>query len=162
MSGVGARKHHRSIVGGNAMKPSPALLHTLSLTEEQLLTYLDMPEPGPPADAVNRKHTRSPYRVDDGIIVELLNQSYPQDCARVAPRDLSAGGIGFLHRGSLPGGTPVAVHFPLCEGRMHSATGRVVRCFGLTKDVYDVGVAFDKPIDLESILAVRHQLDVDS
>jgi hypothetical protein len=72
--------------------------------------------------------------------------------ARVAPRDLSAGGIGFLHRGSLPGGTPVAVHFPLGEGRMLSATGRVVRYFGLTKDVYDVGVTFDKPLDLQIIM----------
>lgn len=135
------------------MKPSPSLLHTLDLTEDELLALLDRPPHGAREWAARQAHPRCPYRIDDGIVVEVLDRGQTQDCARVAPRDLSAGGIGFLHRGTLPGATRVAVLLPLTAGRTHPVTGKVVRCFGVDKDVYDVGVAFDAPVDLQPILA---------
>ncbi len=132
-----------------------SLLHTLDLTETELQALLDESTHRPTDDAAaQRKHPRSAYRVSDGIVVEFVDRGAMQDCARVAPRDISSGGIGVLHRGCLEGGTPVAVFLPISQtGSAHLVSGRVVRCFCLTKDVYDVGVAFEEPIDITPILA---------
>jgi hypothetical protein len=134
------------------MKPSHALLYTLNLTAEQLVALLDEPMYGPPFDRAKREHPRSPYRIGEGIVVEVRAGGAPRDYARVATRDLSASGIGFLHLGALPGGTPVVVHLPGGEIRERAVAGRVVRCFGLTGNLYDVGVAFDNLVNIKPIL----------
>ncbi|MCA9250644.1 MAG: PilZ domain-containing protein [Phycisphaerales bacterium] len=136
------------------MGHSPSLLNTLNLTEEQLTAYLNQHPPGPSDERSNRKFPRFAYRMEDGIVLELLSSSSPDECSRVAPRDLSVGGIGFLHRGALPGGTPVAIELRNKSSHPTRVTGRVVQCFGLTSDTYDIGVAFDQPIDINPFMAV--------
>jgi hypothetical protein len=134
------------------MKLSKGLIETLDLTEHELQVLLQRVDDHPD-ETSNRQYLRTPYHVRDGVIVEIVEEDGPQSCARVAPRDISAGGIGLLHRGPLSGGTNVALHLPASDKQLRLVHGQVVRCFGLIKDVYDVGVAFNEKVDVEQILA---------
>ena len=67
-------------------------------------------------------------------------------------RNVSSGGLGFLHGGFIDPGTrcTVAMVSPFDHGVI--ASGRIAWCRPIEMDVYDAGVEFDKPIDLEPFL----------
>lgn len=137
------------------MVHTPSLLSTLNLSDDELERFLDRNPPGPPDEITKRRHQRDRYRVANGIVIEMLSRRTAQECARVCPRDISSSGIGFIHRGPIACGTPVSVELPLRVNSTYIISGRVVRCFGLTADAYDVGVAFDELIECGPILAAN-------
>lgn len=133
------------------MNSAASLLRTLGLTEDQLQRLLDG-RCGPPDEAAKRRCPRSPYRCSVGVVIEFLDRENPQGCSRVAPYDISACGIGFLHRGPIPAGTPLTVDLSASTPAANSLPGRVIRCLRLYEEICDVGVAFDQPMDFELIL----------
>lgn len=123
----------------------------LLLSSEELQALLNRPDD---ADGIRqRAHERIPYRLREGIEIDLLDKHGRATRARVAPRDISRGGIGVLHHGAIAGGTRVIVLLPSSAGDTISVGGRVVCCFGLAGEVYDIGIAFDVELKIEPILA---------
>ncbi|HRW60305.1 MAG TPA: PilZ domain-containing protein [Defluviicoccus sp.] len=134
------------------MKPSPSLLKALELTETQLLTLLIRPDVKPPGGTDKRRHVRSPLHFGEEAVLEYVNQPTPLDRAMVVPRDISVGGLGFLHIGPLPKDKPVALHLPAAGGRTVPLRGRVARCFRLTDRIFGIGVELEESADVELIL----------
>jgi len=66
---------------------------------------------------------------------------------RVSAKDLSATGLGFMHRGFLYDNTKCEVHLPSLLGEPEVVVGRVVRCVHREGSMHEVGLKFDKPID---------------
>jgi hypothetical protein len=134
------------------MNASDTMLQHLGLSAEELRT-LARRRSTEPDETSHRKHPRTPYTLPHGVIAELLEPTELPDLLRMFPQDLSAGGMGVLLRGWLGGGTPLAVCLPKSATDLFRVKGRVVRCFALTGDVYDIGIEFENQIEHEPLLA---------
>lgn len=71
---------------------------------------------------------------------------------RVACRNLSCGGIGLLHRSFVHPGTRAHVRLPHCRKGHIDVPGVVVRCLHRTGVVHELGLAFEKAIDIQEIV----------
>jgi CheY-like chemotaxis protein len=72
----------------------------------------------------------------------------------VTCRDLSAGGLAFLHRGFLHAGTECQIRLPLLTGGEMTVHGQIVQCAHVQKSIHEVGVVFDEAIDPRQFLDV--------
>ena len=93
-----------------------------------------------------REHARLEYRVYD-ILVAIR---YPgQTPARylVTSRNLSAGGMSFLHGGFLHAGTACFVLLTDIEGEHVRVVGTVRSCRHVSKSLHEVGVEFRQKLD---------------
>ena len=72
----------------------------------------------------------------------------------VTCRNLSAGGLAFLHRGFLHAGTECQIRLPLMTGGEMTVHGRIVQCAHVQKSIHEVGVVFDEAIDPRQFLDV--------
>jgi hypothetical protein len=134
------------------MPPDFNLLDILGISQQEFHWVIDRPDNGCPDVTSDWKYPRHPYRVEEGIVIEIPGLEDSHACTRVAPRDISTGGINVLHHGSLRGGLAVQLEFPSTAGSPISVPGRVVRCFGLLREVYEIGIMFDVPVDIAAIL----------
>jgi hypothetical protein len=134
------------------MTANIALLEVLGISQQEFQWIMDRPNDESPDVTSDWKYPRHRFRIAEGIVIHYARPEDPHACVRVAPRDISCSGATVLHRGTLRGGTAVRLEFPSEAGLVIPACGRVVRCFGLFKDVYEVGIHFDAPLDLAAIL----------
>jgi len=65
----------------------------------------------------------------------------------VVSRNLSAGGLGFLHGGFVYEGTRCVLEIPTIYGDSRTLTGDVRSCRHISGNVHDIGVRFDEPVD---------------
>lgn len=100
-----------------------------------------------------RSHQRLPYTVSQ-ITVAVMHPGGSLSRFLVACRDLSAGGIAFLHRGFLHNGTECQIDLPTLTGGTREVHGRVVRCGYFKSKIHEVGVAFDEPVDPRQFMEV--------
>ena len=61
-------------------------------------------------------------------------------------RNISAGGLSFLHRSMLHVGTTAAITIPHSNGKSLQRAGRVVRSRHVSGMVYEIGLQFDQPL----------------
>ena len=130
------------------MEFSAALLHTLGLSNGELRAVLDRPESTATVGCCRRRDVRQPFHFSEGIVVDFLERGIARDCARVAPSNISSNGIAFVHRGSLPEGTHIALNVPDSPSSTKEIRGRVVRCSSVGKSVHEIGVVFDATADV--------------
>ena len=117
-------------------------------TISQILDRLDV-EAGDSSSTNLRKSQRYPYRVRS--VLACFPQGETVQSYTVACRNLSRDGIAFLIGQFFYSGTPCGVRLVSEYNRAIVATGRVVRCRYVpgTAGVHEVGVAFERPIDIE-------------
>lgn len=93
-----------------------------------------------------RANTRYPYRKGDlhlvvqqpgGVITRLL----------VSPRNLSSGGIAFLHGGFLYVGSRCTIQLSALAIKPMVVSGEIVNCRHVDGILHEVCVKFDKPIE---------------
>ncbi len=72
-------------------------------------------------------------------------------------RNLSSGGIGFLHGNRLPAGTRCNIVLLQHDGEVVSIPGRVRHCTLVHDTIHEVGIEFDQPIELDSILGAARE-----
>lgn len=65
------------------------------------------------------------------------------------PIDLSSGGVGLLHGKFEYNDTRCTVVIPTLEGDLIKHNAQIVRCHHNQKNVHDVGLKFDTPIQIE-------------
>lgn len=99
-----------------------------------------------------RGQTRYNYHQDAKLICQLSQDLSTPMQIIVRCRNISIGGLGFLHGAYVHPGTRVVLTLISANKQGYRINGTIIRCRHLTKTVHEVGVAFDQTIDLESML----------
>lgn len=97
-----------------------------------------------------RESDRFLYRTGDPVQVRMEHPGGSVAVYLVQPRDLSAGGMGFLHGGYLHPGGRCSVTLTDREGKPVAVTGKVARCRMVKGRTHEVGIAFEERIELGS------------
>ncbi len=107
----------------------------------------------PAADAAGPAERRSP-RVKVAAPLAVCGWDDPMSVLSLKVRDLSAGGVGLLHRERMSLDEQVVVRLPTAGGESLAVLGRVVYWEPLKPDLYAIGVHFDRVVP-EAELAAR-------
>lgn len=99
-----------------------------------------------------RGQQRFAYHQDAKLICQLTQDLSSPMQIIVRCRNISIGGLGFLHGAYVHPGTRVVLTLVSANKQGYRINGTIIRCRHLTKTVHEVGVAFDETIDLESML----------
>ncbi len=102
----------------------------------------------------DRRHqSRVPYQRRAGLMVQMHHPGGTIATYLVRVRDLSSGGIGFLHGSFVYSGTRCAVSLLANDRRTFRVDGTVVRCSHVRKHIHQIGLHFDAPIRLREFVA---------
>ncbi|MEL7472041.1 MAG: PilZ domain-containing protein [Planctomycetota bacterium] len=134
--------------------------NSLGLTQRDLRALLDKldGDPSNPDESrsmvdTGRTYARHNFRLN-AVNVEIMHAEQADTVAstiRVAARNISAGGVGLLHRGFVHLGTQVRVHLPLAKQGLTPVPGGVRRCQHISGVAHELGVQFDENIDLDEV-----------
>jgi hypothetical protein len=122
------------------------LLRLTEVEKRAALELLDrraLAEPG----RASRTAPRHKLVEQDKIIVEF-GQADSLVTAYVVPRDVSEGGVSFLHGVFVYSGTACVTLLRTRDKETMLVPGKVVRCTHVTGRVHEVGVKFDSRIDV--------------
>lgn len=72
----------------------------------------------------------------------------------VVPRNISRGGMAFVHGRFVYPNTPCHAALPRTDGKPHQVEGKVVHCRHVAGIVHEVSVRFDAPINLEDFVVL--------
>lgn len=97
-------------------------------------------------DARQRSAARHSYIASD-VRLTVIHPGGGEVTFIVCTRNLSAGGLSFLHGGFLHRGTEIHASLPALSGSRIAVSGRVVMCRHLQGPVHEVGVEFYEKIN---------------
>ena len=100
-----------------------------------------------------RHHQRLSYQPAAGIVISLGHPGGSQALYLVRPRNISAGGIGFLHGNYLHEGSHCGLALRTIDKRTRTLAGRVAWCRHLRGRVHEVGVSFKQSIDIQQFVS---------
>jgi hypothetical protein len=99
---------------------------------------------------------RFSYQHIPRIVVHLQDGRYGlEDYFIMVPRNISETGIGLLHGQFIYPQTSCTIHHKPLQGKLTGVKGRIVYCRYVLGRVHEVGVQFDEPVDLSTILPVE-------
>lgn len=129
---------------------------TLKLSAGDKLRVLDRLDELEREDAGRERRTqeRYDYRPEGGLTVRIEQPGGSVSTHLVAGRNISTNGLSFLHGGFLHNGTRCTVRLIALNEETVLATGRVSRCRSVHGRVHEVGLKFDRPLELEKFLVV--------
>jgi hypothetical protein len=128
--------------------PESVSITPIKLDDEELDALLDEMDSVEMKPAVNhRRHERVPCRCP-GVLV-IINQQGYQSTFWIPVRDISKGGIAFLHRSMLHKGTPCTIRVRTPGQKWLEVPGKIVRSRYLRNMIYEVGLQFNREIDVE-------------
>jgi hypothetical protein len=102
--------------------------------------------------ATRRNSKRYPYSVPEGLILGIEGAT-----ARfiVRPRDISTGGMSFLHGSFLHIGRACILVLKSISGERVLVSGRIVRARCVRGRVHEIGMQFDTPVDIDDFADAR-------
>lgn len=112
---------------------------------EELLTFLDATTMEVCGEM--RQAERYPYRSRRAIICLQPRDGTTASAFLISTRNLSAGGLAFLHGCYLEPESECATIMYGLDGHWHGIVGVIGRCRQISVMVQEVSVVFDKPID---------------
>lgn len=119
---------------------------SIKLNEEELESFLGwIDTQSCPSDVHRRKHERYAYRCK-GLVVSIDQGNY-QSILTAPIRNISNGGMAFLHRAMVHVGRSCRLQIRTPANRWIHITGKVVRARYVTQGIYEIGVQFDEEID---------------
>jgi CheY-like chemotaxis protein len=86
--------------------------------------------------------------------MEIMQPGGGQTQINVACRNLSRSGLGFLHSSYIHIGTPVALTLSHQNKQQVRVMATVVRCRHVQRHIHDVGVRFEKPINVRDFISM--------
>lgn len=101
-----------------------------------------------------RIYARWPYR-RLAVDLEIQHPGGTVGMLRVASRNLSRGGASLLHCGFLHDKSKCTLHLPAIDGHVRPIPGIIARCTHRGGRVHEVGIRFDKPIDMRTFFDGR-------
>ena len=115
------------------------------LERERLLNALEQPTHRGPTHQ-KRMFQRVTFRQTN---VPITVESYGGSLMRfrVCARNISKGGMGFLHGGFLHPGNPCDVVLTTLDGERQVISGKIAQCRFVTGRLHEVGVKFVHPIN---------------
>ncbi|MBT8486405.1 MAG: response regulator [Phycisphaerales bacterium] len=120
----------------------------------RLLNQLDREEAAQAEATPHIPQRRWEYRRRD-VAVSVEHPAGGVSRFLVCSRNLSDGGISFLHGGFLFEGSHCRVVLPRFDGSAPEVTGRVRRCCHVERFVHDVEIEFDEPIEPQMFVQSR-------
>ncbi|MEM1422686.1 MAG: response regulator [Planctomycetota bacterium] len=96
--------------------------------------------------STKRRHTRWAMQHQKAIVTVKEDNSVTRNLL-VVPRNLSTGGVSFLHGGFLHIGTHCVVTLRTLKGQAIPAKGTVTRCVLRKGGVHEIGVRFETQVD---------------
>jgi hypothetical protein len=131
-------------------RPTPPL-DTLRLPlRERQRVVAAMTNTPRPSDQ-ERRRARVAYNIGEAIIV-MGGDANSGTRFSVAPRNLSAGGMSFLHGQFIHADSPCHCLLPVRGGKRVAVPGTTTRCAHVKGLIHEVSVCFDKPIELGDFL----------
>ena len=76
-------------------------------------------------------------------------------------RNISSGGVSFVHGGFLYPSSQVIVQIPTIWGGIESITGRVINCRLISGQNHEIGIRFDEPADRRRYLTLDGETPLD-
>jgi hypothetical protein len=149
-----------------ASGPTPAVLtqdkswtDLLRISENEIEdVILDIEERERTSTGIHRRESkRNEFRESAVIVTVYPDDSERRHRYRVKTTNISSTGIGFLHGAFLYPGTPCEIQLITLDGRNESVRGDVVRCEFVQRNVHEIGVRFQTPIQVESFLACEQE-----
>lgn len=118
--------------------------------ERELVSFLEEEE----RSSHFRRHPRYRYAKGSGLSIRVYQPGGWISQLIVVPRNISKGGLGFLHGGYVHAGAVCIVKLRRLDGREVIAGGQVVRCCCLCGPVHDIGVSFDRNIEVAEFVEI--------
>lgn len=123
-----------------------------------ILNQLDN-EPTGGRGASRRASKRFPYRMA-AMPVKMQQPGSPNAAHYLVPtRNLSSGGVSFLHGGFVHNGTRILMQPVRQDGMWSDLVGKVVACRYIERGIHEVCVQFDKEIDPSEFCAAAVTYD---
>ena len=117
----------------------------------RLLSRLDASARPSGSDRESRREKRSSYRASD---IALIVQHPGGGVGRflMFSRNLSAGGIGFIHGGFLHPGSECSLLLRRRDGSPMALVGQIAHCRHLSGRHHEIGIQFSEDIDPEEVI----------
>lgn len=134
--------------------------NTLGLGQRELgilLDFLDSLD-GSPRKPVRREFARWPFR-RTGVDFQLDHPGGSTTALRLACRNLSRGGISLLHGGFLHAGSRCRVFLARSGGGSVEVRGEIKRCQHRRGTLHEIGVKFDRQINLREFVGGNNTQD---
>jgi len=128
-------------------------IDTLKLSDEQWSELSDELKRFSSSDGGQRKHKRIPFRTLSQIAVTIQKPDESWSKYIVRSRDLSPGGIGFIHGSYVHTGSPCRVILKDLSGELACLEGVVRRCDLLLGRAHIIGVKFNEEIVLTNFIS---------
>lgn len=125
-------------------------VHMDNAERSKLLCRLD-DSPASRAASCRRRWKRWEYRMSD-IAVLVLHPGGGTGRYLVCARNLSAGGLSFIHGGFIHLGSECRIVLPKRDGAPMAVAGTVVHCRHLERSTHEIGVEFASEIDPAAVL----------
>ena len=120
-------------------------------TRERLFEELDGAATEQREVVQQRRHARLPFRLKRIFAVIVHPTGKPARQA-IVPRNISSGGLGFIHGQYLHAGTVCHLAMERRDGTREIVEGVVVNCRYLHGGLHEIGLRFTKAIDLREFL----------
>ncbi len=135
-----------------ANEGSKEVIDTLHLTEAQWKALAERLNDTEPYQMGRRRHERLSYRklIQIAVAIQLPNGQWAAYAVR--SRNISEGGIGFIHGMFVHTGTACRVILKTSDGDTVCVEGVVKCCVLLTGNAHHIGVQFNQEIDIEKFV----------
>jgi hypothetical protein len=127
--------------------PESVAISSVKLSPDALDQMLDDLDANNVIPTINyRKDGRVSCRCT--VVIVVVNQRGYESTFIIPVRDLSSGGIAFLHRSMLHKGTQCTIRLRTPDLHWLQVRGRVVRSRYIRDMIYEVGLKFSESVDL--------------
>lgn len=131
---------------------SDQLIDTLHLSDEKWISLSRKLDQEVPDFVDQRKHPRLSYRKLSQVAVAIKPPEGKWVKYIVRSRNLSPGGIGFIHGAYLHIGSKCLIILKDCHSQVVCIEGRIKRCELIEAPAHDIGVQFNEQIDIDNFV----------
>lgn len=118
---------------------------------KQLLSKLELMNGSSTEPVVNRIYTRLEY-LDPFLEIVMETSDRMQRTITVASRNISRGGMSFLHSSFVYPGTTIIAKLFRADSSLFNAKGKVIRCSHRGGVVHEIGIKFDTEIVVQEFI----------
>jgi hypothetical protein len=115
---------------------------------EALANELDQ-ESNKSTGAKCRRNTRVKFHTAVAVLIQINHSDISY---KAKSRDISNSGVSILLGEPIRPGTPCVTTLVTAEKRGVKSTGSIIRCRQVKNGVYDIGIQFEQPIDVNALL----------
>lgn len=132
--------------------PSPGRQNSLGLSRAELDVLYETMDREQSNKAVQRRESARIMFHEVPVDIDIIQPGGGQTNVRVAARNLSRSGLGFLHSAYLHVGTTIITTLVHRQSGPLKIRGTIVRSRHITRHIHECGIKFDKPINLRDFV----------